>query len=284
MAERLLTPSKITAWLECSHFLSLRNRADAGLVQITPRPMGSLADLLVEKGTSHERDCLADLENQGLSIYQVPGRNPDETFSQWVARLGNPMEGDFDVIYQMPFVHDGIRGIADFLIRVESEEGFSIYEPIDAKLTRSEGKPGHVLQLCFYADAIQALGGLAPQRMHLWLGSGVLEPLVVAQFSPYWRRLQRQLSVLLNQDVIGDTAPVPCKHCEVCEFADRCDGEWRAADSLVYVANIRPAEREALRGFKTALYGTQKGIRSHSGLPANELAISTAPSQLPRHS
>ena len=246
MAERLLTPSKITAWLECAHFLSLRNQADAGLVQITPRPMGSLADLLVEKGTSHERDCLADLENQGLSIYQVPGRNPDETFSQWVTRVDNPMERDFDVIYQMPFVHEGIRGIADFLIRVESEEGFGDYEPIDAKLTRNEGKPGHVLQLCFYADAIQALGGLAPQRMHLWLGSGVLEPLVVAQFSPYWRRLRRQLSVLLNQDVIGDTAPVPCTHCEVCEFADRCDAEWRAADSLVYVANIRPADREAL--------------------------------------
>src|SRR5664279_5289521 len=122
MAERLLTPSKITAWLECAHFLSLRNQADAGLVQITPRPMGSLADLLVEKGASHERDCLADLENQGLSIYQVPGRNPDETFSQWVARLGNPMERGFDVIYQMPFVHEGIRGIADFLLRVDRRE------------------------------------------------------------------------------------------------------------------------------------------------------------------
>ena len=30
MVERLITPSKITAWLECAHFLSLRNRARRG--------------------------------------------------------------------------------------------------------------------------------------------------------------------------------------------------------------------------------------------------------------
>ena len=30
------------------------------------------------------------------------------------------------------------------------------YEPVDAKLARSEAKVGHVLQLCFYAEAIAA--------------------------------------------------------------------------------------------------------------------------------
>jgi uncharacterized protein len=249
MSERLLTPSKITAWLECAHFLSLRNRADAGTLRVEPTPRGELAELLVEKGSAHERDCLADLERQGRSVYQVPGRSPDESFAQWVARIGSPMEKGHDVIYQMPFVHDGIRGIADFLVRVEAEDGFSRYEPIDAKLTRSEGKPGHVLQLCFYADAIAALSGAAPRRMHLWLGSGELETLVVEQFSPYWRRLRRQLSVLLNQDEqAADTRPEPCSHCEICEFAGECEREWRSQDSLVYVANIRPPERAALEG------------------------------------
>ena len=117
MTEHLLTPSKITAWLECSHFLSLRHQADSGALTIAPRPMGSLADLLVEKGSTHERDCLADFVQQGRSIYQVPGRSANETFSQWVERIGNPMSKDPDVIYQMPFVHEGIRGIADFLVK-----------------------------------------------------------------------------------------------------------------------------------------------------------------------
>jgi len=102
MVERLITPSKITAWLECSHFLSLRNRADAGTLRVEPRPLGSLADLLIEKGAQHERNCLQELEDDGRSVYQVPGRNPDETFLRWVERIGNPMQDGHDVIYQMP--------------------------------------------------------------------------------------------------------------------------------------------------------------------------------------
>ena len=247
MVERLITPSKITAWLECAHFLSLRNRADAGLLTVEPRPLGSLADLLIEKGSAHERHCLLELEDEGRSIYQVPGRNPHETFLQWVDRIGDPTREGYDVIYQMPFVHQGIRGIADFLVRVvDPEEGYCRYEPIDAKLTRTEGKPGHVLQLCFYADALEALCGLAPREMHLWLGSGLQESLLVEQYRPYWRRLRRQLAQLLDQDEIDGTTPVPCDHCDYCEFNQVCVARWRADDSLIYVANIRPPERTAL--------------------------------------
>ena len=247
MVERLLTPSKITAWLECAHFLSLRNRAEAGQLLTEPRPLGSLADLLIAKGATHENDCLLDLENQGKSVYQVPGRNADETFVQWVARIGNPLERGFDVVYQMPFVQEGIRGIADFLVRVDDSDGqYCNYEPIDAKLTRVQAKPGHVLQLCFYADALEALTGQSPREMHLWLGSGEQESLLVDQYRPYWRRLRRQLTVLLNQDDIRDTVPLPCDHCEYCEFQDLCEDQWRSQDSLVYVANLRPSDRDAL--------------------------------------
>ena len=246
MVERLITPSKITAWLECSHFLSLRNRADAGTLRVEPRPLGSLADLLIEKGAQHERNCLQELEDDGRSVYQVPGRNPDETFLRWVERIGNPMQDGHDVIYQMPLVHEGIRGIADFLIRKEGVEGYCSYEPVDAKLTRIEGKPGHVLQLCFYADALEALTGRVPSEMHLWLGSGVSESLRVEEFRPYWRRLRRQLATLLDQDDITETRPEPCTHCDYCEFNPLCDAQWRNEDSLVYVANIRTPERHAL--------------------------------------
>ena len=188
-----------------------------------------------------------EFENEGRSVYQVPGRNPDETFLEWVERIGDPTASSFDVIYQMPFVHEGIRGIADFLVRVSDPvDGFCRYEPIDAKLTRVEGKPGHVLQLCFYADALEALTGAAPRDMHLWLGSGVLETLRVEEFRPYWRRLRRQLATLLEQDEIQGTKPEPCDHCDYCEFNPLCDQRWREEDSLVFVANIRTPERRAL--------------------------------------
>ena len=86
-------------------------------------------------------------------------------------RVANPLDQGCDVIYQMPFVHEGIQGIADFLVRVEDgDTGGVSYEPVDAKLAWVEAKPGHVLQLCFYADAIAALSGVRPRHMHLWLG------------------------------------------------------------------------------------------------------------------
>lgn len=247
VTERLLTPSKITAWLECSHSLSLATALDAGQLALEPTGLGSLAEVLVAKGGEHERNCLVDLANQGREVYHVPGRNPSESFDAWVTRVSGVLDEGHDVLYQMPFIHDGIRGIADFVWRVTDEDGVATYEPVDAKLTRLEGKPGHVLQLCFYVDALEAATGRRARSMHLWLGSGVVESLAVDQFRHYWRRLQVQLRELLARDVdVDSTRPSPCTHCEICEFAPRCEAQWRREDSLVYVANIRPGDREAL--------------------------------------
>ncbi|PIJ37778.1 hypothetical protein BMW24_001305 [Mycobacterium heckeshornense] len=247
VADRLLTPSKITAWLECAHFLTLRNRVDDGLLAEPDPKYGSFAGLLVAKGNQHERECLAEYARQGKSIREIPAREQGEPFTDWVARVGNPFDAGWDVIYQMPFVHDGMRGIADFVVRVEDPEtGAVSYEPVDAKLTRVEAKPGHVLQLCFYAEAIEALTGVRPRRMHLWLGSGRVEALTVDEFSPYWRRLRGQLARALAAGPVAGTVPEPCPHCTLCEFFELCTTQWRDEDSLVYVAGIRQPERAVL--------------------------------------
>ena len=248
MSERLLTPSKITAWLGCAHYLTLNNAVESGTLSVAPTVLNSLAEILVEKGNEHESHCLDDYEAMGKTIYEVPGRNAAETFTQWVQRVGDPTTLGFDVIYQMPFVHEGVRGIADFLVKCEEPtEGYSPYEPVDAKLTRSQGKPGHVLQLCFYAEAMEARWGAPPRRMHIWLGSGTTEALVVEEFLPYWRRLRRQLTALLDQDgPSAPTRPAPCDSCEYCEFQGHCERQWRDEDSLAFVANSRESERDAL--------------------------------------
>lgn len=247
MVERLLTPSKIAAWLGCGHYLTLRHQVEAGAFVPAPTTLNALAEILIDKGLEHESSCLEDYEQMGKTIYSVPGRNLDESFEDWVARIGNPMERGFDVIYQMPFVHQGMRGIADFLVRVEEPEaGYCEYEPVDAKLTREKAKPGHVLQLCFYADAIAQLTGRPPKRMHVWLGSGSTEALTVEEFAPYWRRLRRQLEEVLAVDPATPTKPSLCESCEYCEFQDHCERQWRRDDALAFVANSRHDERNAL--------------------------------------
>jgi len=248
MADRLLTPSKITAWLDCAHYLTLQDRVDAGTISPGTSGFGSLAQLLVDKGVEHEAACLAEYRDRGLEVFEVPPKRDGESFASWVERVGNPMESGHDVIYQMPFLHDGVRGVADFLVRVEEPgPGFSRYEPVDAKLARSDAKPGHVLQLCFYADAIEALAGHPPEHLHLWLGSGQTESLVADEFQPYWRRLRSQLASLLDEEAGGPvTIPEPCAHCDFCEFQDVCSDVWRESDSLIFVAGIRGGDRPAL--------------------------------------
>ncbi len=246
MVERLLTPSKITAWLGCGHYLSLRNQVESGILTPRQTPLNALADILIDKGNQHESSCLEDYEALGKTIYEVPGRNANEAFEEWVARVSGSLTKGFDVIYQMPFVNDGMRGIADFLVRVD-EPGYAEYEPVDAKLTRAKSKPGHVLQLCFYAEAIAAQTGASPRRMHVWLGSGTVESLMVEEFMPYWRRLRRQLETLLDGDATKTvTRPKLCESCEFCEFQGHCETQWRAEDSLAFVANAREGERSAL--------------------------------------
>lgn len=248
MSERLLTPSKITAWLDCTHYLALTNRVEDGVLPRPTSSFDSFARLLVDKGRQHEAACLQEYAQEGMTILEIPSRDQGETFKAWVDRVGNPFDQGSDVIYQAPMVHEGVRGVADFLIRVCDENtGQVSYEPVDAKLTRVEAKPGHVLQLCFYADALEAVTGIRPRQMHLWLGSGHIESLNVEEFRPYWNRLRGRLAKLLSADTATlVTSPEPVDHCAFCEFFDLCTRQWRDEDSLVYVAGIRQPDRVLL--------------------------------------
>ena len=264
MPDRLLSPSKITAWLDCGHYLTLRDRVDAGLLATTGLAgFGSFARLLADKGSQHEAECLQHYRSEGRSIYEVPPRESGERFDAWVERVGTPWEAGYDVIAQMPLIHDGMRGIADFLVKVnDPPDDACAYEPLDAKLARTEAKPGHVLQLCFYADALRAATGVMPARVHLWLGSGVIEPLVTREFHPYWTRLRQQLRQVLEDDARVDTRPLPCDHCAFCEFAAICDAQWRDEDALTYVAGIRSNDVLDLEESGVA---TLAGLATHVG-------------------
>ena len=244
----LLTPSKVTAWLDCAHYLTLKHRVEAGTFEPTNGGVGEFARLLMDKGLEHERACLEEYQRSGKTVLIVPGRADKEPFQDWVDRVGDVMSLGYDVIYQLPFVHGGMRGIADFLVKDTFDDGTFTYEPLDAKLARKEAKPGHILQLCFYADAIEAAGRKAPSNVHVWLGSGRTESIRLAEVRAYWRRIQAQLAVAMNPAPDSPPSePVKCSHCTYCEFADACVAVWRDADSLQFVAGIRSAEADKLQ-------------------------------------
>lgn len=249
VVERLLTPSKITAWLDCAHYLTLRARADTGELEPTNEGLGSFARLLMDKGLVHERSYLDGVVRDGRSVFEVPAKAKGEFFAQWASRVGGVLEAGHQAVSQLPMVQDGLRGVADFLIRVDapSRLGEFSYEPVDAKLARLEAKPGHVLQLCFYADALEAAQGLRPERAHLYLGSGVTESIRLRDVDAYWRRIRHQLRQLLEEEPQTGTYPNPCAHCSFCEFAEHCASVWRADDALHLVAGIRADDIASLK-------------------------------------
>jgi predicted RecB family nuclease len=253
MVERLLTPSKITAWLDCAHYLTLKHEVEAGVRPEPSQPFGSFADLLRQKGEEHEAACLAEYSAQGKTVHSVAPRDiaGRETFATWAERVRPALDSEVDVLFQMPFVHDGIRGIADFLERtIDPTSGTTTWEPVDAKLARNEAKRGHVLQLCFYADAIAATTGTQPSQLKIWLGSRRIEAISYEAVRPYWHRLRNQLREVLGADVDptvdAATHPEPCDHCRFCEFDPTCRDIWEQEDSLIHVAGIRRTDREAL--------------------------------------
>ena len=246
VTKRLLTPSKITAWLDCAHYLTLRHEVDSGERGTPPNRFGEMAHMLVQKGLDHEQSVLDLYRSEGREVFEVSAREPHEAFSHWVSRTGDVLGQGHDVVFQMPFVHAGICGIADFLERIVDDDGTVTYEPVDAKLARNAAKPGHVLQLCFYAEAIAAQTGLEPKHVHIELGSGHRESIRVADVLAYWRRLRNQLAAVVAKPPTDLTRPEPCDHCGFCEFEQVCEAEWRSVDSLVHVAGVRRADRALL--------------------------------------
>ena len=123
MGRRLITPSKVTAWLECPHYLTLESRAAAKLLTVERSHLGDFARLVMAKGLQHEEECLDRYRQEGRNILIVEKRG-ERTFQQWVDDVGNPFTGKHDdVVYQMPFIHKGIQGIADFVVKVISAVG-----------------------------------------------------------------------------------------------------------------------------------------------------------------
>lgn len=243
----LLTPSKITAWLDCPHYLTLKHQAEGGGGARPGYTVGSFARLLQDKGLEHEVAVEAAYVDAGLTVHRVDDKQQDERFADWAGRVADSLNTDVDVLSQVPLVHDGIRGVADFLEReLDPVTGSVRWEPVDAKLARRAAKPGHVLQLCFYAEALGAVGrgGAAAAPGGTWLGhyrggGARIGPPVLGAAPWSARRRHGRGAGHRNSARSGD-------HCEFCEFQWSCQAVGRAEDSLVYVAWIRKADRAAL--------------------------------------
>jgi uncharacterized protein len=231
-----LSPSDLNAHLECAHLTTLALEAVAGL-RVKPVATSAYTRMIFAKGNEHELEYRDRLIAQGRTVAEVAYEPRD--WQGGAARTEELMRAGADVIYQAPFAFEGWRGIADFLERIDkpSALGAYSYEVVDTKLARNEMLPHHALQLCFYAAGIARVQGEWPTWVHVELGSGERESIRVHEIGSYARHAKN--GMLRAVDAREPTEPIPCDHCQFCDFSATCKAHWEAVDHLTRVAGLR---------------------------------------------
>ncbi|MGX7828110.1 TM0106 family RecB-like putative nuclease [Actinokineospora sp. 24-640] len=229
------TPSDLADLLECEHRSVLAQAHAAGLAG-APRPGAGPDRLAVKHGREHEQATLKRLRNERHAVIEIATHDP----ALAAAETAEALRSSAPVVYQAVFHDDGFTGRADFLMR-DAEGRYEVY---DTKLAR-RARPGAVIQLAAYADALRQAGWPAGPNMHLLLGDGSRTTLRIDDFLPLLRRLRERLvgrPARLPERLWGEERPA----CAGCSFAEHCAAGRDADRDLALVAGMRADQRRKL--------------------------------------
>src|SRR2546430_1378831 len=211
------SPSALSDYLACEHLANLELQVARDEL-VRPQVDDPQTELIRRKGEEHEAAYLERLRAAGKTIREIDLPRDAEGLRDYEAgmlQVAAAIREGVDVIYQAPLVHDGWRGVADFLERQPDGS----YEAVDTKLAR-HGKPSHVLQLCFYSEQLGRLQEKQPERMHLAVGSGETETYRTDDFMAYFRRVRARYEAFVLDSPHTETYPL--SHCSLCDFLPLC--------------------------------------------------------------
>lgn len=126
--------------------------------------------ILQERGLKHEAEFLEQLKasDQSVHVVATEGRKPRDLAAETL----EAMRAGHDVVFQAYLASGSFAGYADFLYKVPgaSDLGDHHYEPWDTKLALSV-KPYFMVQLCCYAELLEAIQGRRPEHVGVILGN-----------------------------------------------------------------------------------------------------------------
>jgi uncharacterized protein len=234
----LLSPSDLNNLLECRHLMALElARFHGNGVRRSGR--GAHVDILARYGEQHESAILDAYEESGRSVERVVTGPGEDRFRAALSQTLAAMRRGVDVIHQATLVGEGFGGYADFLERVPlpSALGDWSYEVADAKLARAT-KGYFLVQLSVYAALLERIQELEPHELVVLLGDGGRDAYRTDDFAAYVRRIRAYAEEMIAAG-LGETYPLPCGHCGICDYRHHCETRRRADDHLSLVAGIR---------------------------------------------
>jgi uncharacterized protein len=239
-SDLILATSDLTKYVRCEHATFLDHGTKSGAIEpLATRPASAMTELIVGKGEEHEHAYVEGLRARGRRIVAV-GR-PAFTTAALRHAEGETLEAMLsgaDYVYQAAFFDGRWSGYADLLERVDrpSRLGRWSYEAIDTKLARAV-KPHFLLQLSDYSAHVARLQGLAPESMHVVLGTNERVTFAAAEYAAYYRHVRATVDRFLD----GGATPLayPVEFCALCDWSAHCWKHWNDVDHLSLIANIR---------------------------------------------
>ena len=238
----------------------------------------ALLSRLAHKGLAHEDALEAHFRKAGLTVVNVAAESSTNAShaAKHIDAVGRTLEllqAGVDVVAQATLERDSFRGHADFLVKVPgtSALGDFHYEVWDTKLARRV-KPGMVLQLCCYADMLEAVQQRHAHDIVIALGDGRQERVSLVDCFDYYRAIKQ--AFLIDQDAWAPTPqPDPADHANHGEWAGFAQQQLEASDHLGRVARItrRQVERLSQAGITTMTALSEASGKVVPGIDATKL-------------
>lgn len=218
-----LSATDLVGHLNCRH-LTLLDRAVAAGALEKPRFWDPLFVTLLERGARHEQEFVDHLRSAGFDVTVIDGVGVDPTA---VRETRKAMDRGDPIIVQGAFQAGVWVGRTDVLRRTDEPSvlGSWSYEVIDTKLAR-ETRGGTILQLCLYADLVEAAQGTGPEFGYViapW-SNYEAQAFRIADFAAYYRQVRRSLETFVAASDNDDSYPEPKDHCDICRWQGDCDG------------------------------------------------------------
>jgi predicted RecB family nuclease len=159
------SPSDLIRFFESPYITWMDRYALDSPGEIQPDQDSDELHLIRQKGVEHEREYLGQLRNIGTNVTDLTGAKDGIAETTAAMRRGD------EVIYQGYLELGQFGGYPDFLTRVwePSNLGDWSYEVWDTKLARHP-KPYFLVQLCAYAEMLEAIQGIRPRELRVVLG------------------------------------------------------------------------------------------------------------------
>lgn len=209
---------------------------------LVPDDDDPLLSLLMDKGNVHERSCLESLTAEGRDVAEIPdGAGAFMATKEAIA-------ASREVIYQARLEAAPIQGFADFLKWVPERSEYAVW---DTKLAATVRRY-YLIQLCCYADMLEAVVGKRPAEIGIVLGTGEAVAYRTDDFYYYYLGVKRAFLELMDR-FDPSAGPVPDMRADHGRWTSHANAYLDEVDHLVRVAGI---SRGQVRKLEAAGIGT----------------------------